>query len=301
MNTPVLFIVFNRPEFTLNVFESIRKAAPKKLYVSADGPRTNVAEDLENCKKARTIATKIDWDCELHILFHNYNLGCKTAVSTALNWIFEKEESAIILEDDCVPDPSFFPFCSQMLNEYKNDKRIISINGFNFGYQGNPNSYFFSSLMCMWGWATWKRSAASIDYNMTKWEKTRFKKLNTLFLLKSDNYNWIEYWWREFNKISNNEIDTWDYQWIYYQLSNRLLSIVPNRNLIENIGFNMNATHTKNEASIIAQTQSNSLSFPLMHPLAVVKDKIYEREYLMKLWVYLPNYNLGYFLRSIFK
>ena len=170
-DTPVLFIIFNRPETTSLVFEQIKKVQPKYLFIAADGPRSNMPGELELCNAAREIVLNgIDWDCKIKTLFRTENAGCKKAVSKAINWFFDNVEQGIILEDDCLPDQKFFTFCKEMLWEYKDDMDIIAINGCNFNYHKNDDEgYFFSRYMNVWGWATWKRAAEMIDYNMPSW------------------------------------------------------------------------------------------------------------------------------------
>jgi hypothetical protein len=152
-----LFLVFNRPDTTSQVFEAIRKARPPKLYVAADGPRLDREGELEKCAQVRAIATAIDWPCELHTLFRDLNQGCKIAVSTAITWFFEHEEQGIILEDDCLPSQSFFLFCQEMLNHYKNDTRVWHVAGvYPFATDSRDcNAYCFSEYSPIWGWATW--------------------------------------------------------------------------------------------------------------------------------------------------
>jgi len=160
MNTAILFLIFNRPETASQVFKKIRLARPPRLYVACDGPRNNHSTDIEMVRLTRDLVTKVDWPCNIKTLFRDHNLGCKKAVSSAIDWFFEKEEQGIILEDDCVPHLDFFNFCEKLLNYYKNDKRVFTITGVNFQnekWRGEA-SYYFSKFNHCWGWATWKRS-----------------------------------------------------------------------------------------------------------------------------------------------
>ena len=176
-NNPILFLIFNRPETTAPVFEQIKKIQPKYLYVAADGPRSNRPGEDELCKASKAIVLEgIDWDCEVKTLLRGKNMGCKRAVSDAINWFFENVEQGIILEDDCLPDESFFYYCEQLLEKYKYDNSIISIGGTNLGYHfENNDSYAYSKFMNMWGWATWRRCVPLVDYKMNKWKNMRFK------------------------------------------------------------------------------------------------------------------------------
>lgn len=289
-DTSILFLIFNRPDTTSLVFEQIKKIQPKYLFVAADGPRDNRPGEDDLCKTSRDIVLKgIDWDCEMKTLFRDENLGCKKAVSGAINWFFENVEQGIILEDDCLPDQSFFLYCEQLLEKYKDDEQIISIGGTNLGYLlKNKDSYAFSRFMNMWGWATWKRAARLVDYDMKSWKQKQFK---TLFLQKriqshyfSLDINWINYWKNHFNLTSTGKINTWDYQWIFTQLYHNKISIFPSHNLIKNIGFTEQATHTVYPDHPIAQLSLQSIQFPIIHPQKRDLERDYEEDYLKKVW-----------------
>ena len=303
--TPILFLVFNRPEETERVLEAIKKVAPKYLYIAADGPRENRDGEIELCEKVRSIVSNIDWACEVKTLFRDKNVGCKKAVSEAINWFFENVDQGIILEDDCLPDSSFFPYCEQLLEKYKNDESIISIGGINLGYTFNGiHSYAFSRFMNMWGWATWRRSAKLVDYDMGKWENKRFKNLflhrklqDNLFLL---DYNWIKFWKNYFNLTLSGKMDTWDYQWIFTQLFLNKKSIFPARNLIKNIGFSDTATHTFNPNHPITRLNLESINFPLIEPVYKGHDEVYERNFIKKIWFRYNKETLYKIVRSNF-
>jgi len=260
LNTPVLFLVFNRPESTRKTFQMIRKAAPSKLYVAADGPRKEVAGELKKCNDVRQVVQEgIDWECEVFYLFQESNLGCGKAIQQAINWFFDAEEMGIILEDDCVPNDSFFPFCSEMLERYKYSSDVFHINGSNFQYgiQRGVSSYYFSSLVHVWGWASWRRAWQFYDKEMTDYATLKsthpFKKILP---------------WEQFDEVFSGKVDTWDLQWFFTCLKYNALTIVPNASLIKNIGFESNdATHTtfKTPDYILSNHQS-ALTFPLLHP-----------------------------------
>ena len=186
METAVLFLIFNRPENTDKVFKKIKNVKPKKLYIAADGPRENNINDKVNCLKAREVINKIDWNGEVKTLFRDKNLGCKLAVSSAIDWFFENEEMGIILEDDCLPDPSFFYFCQELLQKYKDDKRVMMISGFNYLLNSLEirESYFFSNYYPIWGWATWRRAWKLYDNEMKNWDY--FKENNNLVWIYKD-------------------------------------------------------------------------------------------------------------------
>lgn len=267
--SPVLFLTFNRLDTTKRVLAAIKEVKPSRLYVASDGPRESKSNELEVVNKVRDfILNNIDWDCEIFTLFQKQNLGCGKAVSTALNWFFENEEKGIILEDDCLPSTSFFKFCDELLERYYNDERIMHISGNNFqdGKIRGNGSYYFSRISHIWGWATWRRAWKLYDFEM--------KSLNTFIQTEMGKSIWykkkiINYWIKQFKNVAAHKIDTWDYQWNYCLLVNNGLSILPNLNLVENIGFHNEATHTKD---IDFTMYKYEIDFPLIHPIIFVPD-----------------------------
>lgn len=238
--TAVLLLIFNRPHTTKLVFEAIRKAKPKRLYIAGDGAR-NEAERTK-VADARAVLDLIDWDCEVKTLFREENLGCKDAVSGSIDWFFNQEEEGIVLEDDCLPSESFFAFCSELLEKYRNDERIGHIGGANF-QQGNTigdGSYYYSRLTHVWGWAGWRRVWNTYDVDMKSFKDFKVDDLENL--TSHAPYRWI--WYQNLAATFRGEINTWDYQYAYCNLINNRLSIIPNQNLISNIGFGEDATHT---------------------------------------------------------
>lgn len=242
---PVAFIIFNRPDLTEIVFEAIRQAKPKKLLVVADGPR--FTEEAEKCEKARAVIGRVDWECEVLTNFSDTNLGCKRRVSSGLDWIFSEVEEAIILEDDCLPAPSFFDFCQTLLDKYKHDERIMMIGGINFQPDNHRNdySYYFSKYVHIWGWASWRRAWEHYDVDIKTWQE--YKNLGLMDSVCNDPDE-KKYWSDIFDKVYDGGIDTWDYQWVYTCWSQNALSILPHFNLISNIGFRLDATHTINDS-----------------------------------------------------
>ena len=240
----MLFLIFNRPETTYKVFKKIKNVKPKKLYIAADGPRENNINDKVNCKKARGVINKIDWDCEVKTLFRDKNLGCKLAVSSAIDWFFENEEMGIIMEDDCLPDQTFFYFCEELLNKYENDKRIMMIAGTNFLFSSHDleESYFFSYYYPIWGWATWRRAWNFYDIEMKGWKEFKLKNLLKHYYDDSDMVNYVE---SMLEATYEGKINSWDLQWVYTCLKQNGLSIIPKNNLISNIGAI--GTHMGNE------------------------------------------------------
>ncbi len=209
---PVLLIVFNRPETTLRVFQAIREARPAKLFVAADGPRESRPEEKERCSEARKIATAVDWPCDVHTLFRENNLGCKRAVSSAIDWFFEHNEEGVILEDDCLPHPSFFPFCEIMLERYRGVDRVRMVTGTNntLGRFRRPRSYVLSKYFSIWGWATWRRAWRDNDITIQGWpEFRRSGKLDVLI----GNKHMARFLTKMFDLCYEGKLDTWDYQW----------------------------------------------------------------------------------------
>ena len=270
LKVPVLFLIFNRSDTTQLVFNEIRKAQPAQLFIAADGPRKDRPEDIENCRKVREIIRQVDWDCSVSTLFRDENLGCKRGVSSAIDWFFSHVDEGIILEDDCVPDPSFFPFCQELLERYRDDERIMVISGDNlqFGRRKSQYSYYFSRCFHLWGWATWKRAWDNYDIKMELWPK--IKETGRLKDILHDP-NAEKYWEIIFNDTYNNKNDTWDYQWVFSCWIQGGLSIVPNNNLISNIGFNCSATHTTRD-SPFSKMIVEKIEFPLNHPEYIIRD-----------------------------
>lgn len=272
LRTPVAFIIFKRADTTEKVFEAIRKAKPRKLLVIADGPRQDVPGEAEKCSYTRAIVERVDWDCEVLTNYSEVNLGCKKRVSSGLNWVFQNVEEAIILEDDCLPDPTFFQFCASLLDKYRNDRRIFSISGQNllFGQKRTDYSYYFSRHTYVWGWATWKRAWHYYDLNMKLWPE--IKEKNFLSDLLVDRQA-VKHWSKDFQGLYNGQIDTWDYQWMFACWTQNGLNIHPNSNLVSNIGFGSESTHTARKKSRYAAISTEPINFPLQHPPYLIYDR----------------------------
>lgn len=281
--TPVLFVIFNRPETSRVVFEAIRQAQPPRLYIAADGPRPGVANEKERCDSAREIVQAVDWPCEVSTLFRDQNLGCGKALSSGITWFFEHEEAGIILEDDCLPSRSFFWYCEELLEKYRNDTRVMHIGGNNFldGWQSDGRlSYYFSQCGHIWGWATWARA----------WKKYDFKMKLFPFLCTNGYFNYFFlnklekiYRLRKFSQVYDAKIDTWDYQWDFARFTNSGLSIVPMKNLVKNIGYGMEATHTTDDDHEYGNLQIHEITLPLRHPAYVLRDFDSDRKYFRTL------------------
>jgi hypothetical protein len=259
--TPVLFMVFNRFDTTKQVFEEIKRAKPKQLFIASDGPRENKVGEKEKVEEIRKyILQNITWKCNIKTLFREKNLGCKYACAEAITWFFENVEQGIILEDDCLPSQSFFRFCQEILEKYKSDEKIMHICGTNVETESNiSESYFFSNTFNVWGWATWRRAWENYDVNMKEWKKWRIKIFN---LMKDHSIiNQIRSW-RIFALTYRGKIDTWDYQWIFHCLIHKGLCVIPKKNLVTNIGF-YEGTHTTNYGNE-KTLKKLELDFPLL-------------------------------------
>ncbi len=279
VQSPILFLIFNRKEETQILFNAIRDVRPKKLYVAADGPREN-ENDILACHETKLILKKIDWDCELITLFRKENLGCGKAVSRAITWFFENENEGIILEDDCLPNRDFFRFCDSMLEKYRFDNRIGHICGSNFqdGKKIGDGDYYFSHVHNIWGWATWKRVWSSYDFEMTFLQKAQKVDFLSSIYPKMSIKRHLN---NEFESTQKKLIDTWDYQYVFLNLVNGYLSIVPNNNMISNIGFGSNATHTFDMKSPYANVKSITLNEIIRSPSIIVPN-LQADEYSLK-------------------
>ena len=261
-NTPVLLLIFNRPALTERLLEVLQKAAPSKLYIAADGPRNDAETEL--CNATRSLFDNLNWPCEKKQLFRTHNLGCKQAVSEAITWFFEAEECGIILEDDCLPSLSFFGFCSQLLERYKDDERIGHIAGVNFqkGIHRGDGDYYFSRLTHVWGWAGWRRVWKEYDADISSFPLFESEQhVNNSGSHAPFAEHWIKY---AFGAVYHHQINTWDYQYAYLNLISNRLCIIPNKNLVSNIGVGESGTHTKDAHPFQNQPleEMNTLTHP---------------------------------------
>ena len=267
----ILFVLFNRPDTTQRVFDQIRDAKPKRLYLTADGPRPGFPDDEELCRRTKEIVGEIDWDCEVKTLFRDENAGCKNGVSAAINWFFSQEDEGIILEDDCLPAISFFKFCDTLLEKYRHDTRIRHITGCNlqFGKKWGNSSYYFSNRTHVWGWASWRRVWDDYDLNLDKYHETDIKQqMKNIY----DDDLVAESWANIFKELKAGKINSWAYPLDFANFFNNGLVIIPNENLISNIGFSADATNTLNKNSIYANIPLVEIT-EIHHPLFVVPEK----------------------------
>jgi len=246
---------------------------PKKLFVIADAARTDRPGEVEKCEATRAVVEQVDWDCEVRANYSDVNLGCAKRISSGLNWVFEQVDEAIILEDDCVPHPTFFPFCEELLDKYKYDNRIASISGQNvqFGRKRTDYSYYFSRYNHCWGWATWKRAWQDFDIYMKNWPEIQKENfLNDILLDRKA----VSYWQNRLQHVYDNPLSTvWSYQWTFASWIQNRLGIISNVNLISNIGFNTDSTNINfKQKSPHDNMPTEPLEFPLKHPPFVFRD-----------------------------
>ena len=290
-NIPILFLVFNRPETTAKVFNKIRSIKPKKLYVVADGPRKNNNNDIVNSNKVKDIIKQVDWPCKVKKLYRKENSGCRVSVSNGITWFFKHEKMGVILEDDCLPNNSFFNFCEKLLLKYEFDNRVMHISGNTFisdkiRSKYITGDYFFSKYPHISGWATWRRAWNLYNHNMSNYN-------NNLKKIIDNNNSLLEklYWSKIFKLVYNNKINSWGYVWLYSIWENKGLSIQPKYNLVKNIGFGIDATHTNKIISGFSNYHYLKLK---KHPLIVDSNKFVD-SYISKY-----HYNisfLGLFLK----
>jgi len=284
-DTPILFINFNRPSNTARVFEKIQERKPRYLFVFQDGPRNGNVEDIIKCKEVRAIFDRVDWDCELRTNFSGINLGCGKGPATAITWFFNNVEAGIILEDDCLPHLHFFDYCAQLLLQYKNDVDVAVIGGANFLENVKDSfSYRFTAYAEIWGWATWKRVWDKYDYDFNV-SVSEFRKQVKPFLRSK---NALKYWCDILEMVQSDQTKSyWDYQMHLKLMYNHSIHILPNVNLISNIGFGDDSTHTTDVNSIFSNKAMGSI-LPIQHPAqkniqSKIDNKRY-KHYIVKLY-----------------
>ncbi|HXG29189.1 MAG TPA: hypothetical protein VNJ47_10145 [Nevskiales bacterium] len=271
-DTPIVLLIFNRPRPTARVFAEIAKVRPRKLLVVADGPRPGRSGEDRLCAETRAVIERVDWPCDVQTHYSDINLGCRQRITSGLDWVFSRVDRAIILEDDCLPDPSFFRFCTELLERYRDDERVHMIRGGNFleGRRPVDTSYYFSRWFHIWGWATWARAWHHNDVSMADWPRLR-------------DSGWLESFLptpamcaraREiFDDSYAGRLDTWEYYWVYSSWLRKALAISPATNLVTNIGFGEDATHLRNSRHPHSELPVTPMAFPLRHPEMVCVSK----------------------------
>jgi hypothetical protein len=269
---PVAIFLYNRPEKLDRVFASVTAARPRELLLIADGPKD--AADARGCSAARAVVEELGWECEVSRLYSPVNLGCHVRVRTGLDWVFSRVDRAVILEDDCVPAASFFPFCAALLEYYRDDYRIMDIAGSNFRVTPRPYSYYFSAYAGVWGWATWRRAWLRAADTFERWpELDRMGLLESVCTSGSE----VRLWRSRFDAAyGGRQILPWDWQWHLTLWAENGLSAVPSANLVSNIGFGRGATHTKRPGHPGANRPLASID-DISHPPAVFRDRAADR------------------------
>ena len=243
---PVLVVAFNRPDLLARLIQRLREVQPERVFVAIDGPRPDRPDDAERIRACRDLAGTIDWPCDVSTLFQDVNLGCGLGVSSAITWFFQHVERGIILEDDILPDPSFFGFCAELLERYHNNPRVFAISGCNVvprSELANPaNDYRFSQVPLVWGWATWRRSWREHRLDDRGWYR-RLTPIN-LWRRSGRSLSGAFFWATNFELTARGDVDTWDWQLMCAAMRVRQLTAISNVNLVENNGFGADATHT---------------------------------------------------------
>lgn len=285
IKTPVALLVYNRPEATERVFNRIATVRPRRLLVIADGPKD--AADAAKCDRVRSLVEDAPWDCDVERNYADSNMGCRERVVSGLNWVFDGSDTAIVLEDDCLPDSSFFRFCDDLLAFYADNPRIGHISGSNLAQasgtaSGGRNSYYFSRYSTIWGWATWRRAWRLYDADLGMWPEVRSSGGHyDLFRTAAEAEYWAWYW----DAVKARDIDTWDVQWLFCMRVSNSLAAIPNVNLVTNIGFGKEATHTRDSGGHGANMPAETASFPLHHPASMVcnedADDYFARQHLL--------------------
>jgi hypothetical protein len=275
--TPVALFVFNRPDCARQVLQAVRIARPRQLLVVADGPRSSRPDDAPRCAETRALFERLDWDCEVLYNYADTNLGCRQRITSGLEWVFSQVEEAILLEDDCIPDPTFFRFCDELLERYRHDARVMTISGNNphRGWRRGSASYYFSRFFNCWGWASWRRAWQLYDPQMQRWPQVREGGWLGDIL---GNSRAEQYYRRVLQDTFEGRIDTWDYQWLLSGWLQNALHVQSGVNLVTNIGFDGRATHTSGRDSVYVNQHSASLAFPLSHPPFMVADSQADRQ-----------------------
>lgn len=274
-DVPLLIVAFNRPEKTRRVFEAVRAVEPRRLYLAADGPRAGVPTDAERCERTRRVLDDVTWPCEVQRLYQPHNLGCKRGVAAAIDWFLAHEESGVILEDDCVPAVDLFPFWAELLERYRDAPEVMMIGGHNplERWDAGGASYVFSRTTPLWGWATWRRAWARYDPAMASWGDPQARAV-VRSRLPAAEYSIIS---QKFDSVYEGRLDSWGFAWTLAMLINEGVSVMPARNLITNIGFDSEATHTRRPSRRAGAVPLHPCEFPLRHPTSTTPDQAFDR------------------------
>lgn len=300
-DVPVLIVAFNRADRLATLIDRLREVKPGTVYVAVDGPRPHVADEVARVVATRERVELIDWPCEVHTLFREQNLGCGRGVSGAISWLFEHEERGIILEDDVLPDPSFFRFCEELLVRYESDPRVWAVSGCNFvppAVRASAASYRFARVPHIWGWATWRRSWSPYEFNLARWR--RRLPARELWQAAGRSPAGFAYWSAMFDVMGRGLVDTWDLQATHAAFVSRGLTATANVNLIENLGFGSDSTHTEVRPTYLREAER--LTFPLVHPTSMHTDSVadsWTRKHVLEAtWTGIGRQGLRFLRRS---
>ncbi|NEP18054.1 MAG: glycosyltransferase family 2 protein [Leptolyngbya sp. SIO4C1] len=298
MSTPVVLIVFNRPDTTQQVLEAIQQVQPRKLFVIADGPRQEVSADAEKCAATRKLLEAVEWDCELLTNFADTNMGLKRRVSTGLDWVFTQVDEATILEDDTVPHPSFFRFCQELLEQYRHDRRVTSITGTNLlgEWKSDMQSYHFSNYFNSWGWATWKRVWDNYDVDMRLWAEPEARSRVRDVIADDRQYGNRK---RLLEATYQGKTKSWAYQFFFMSLLNSGLTITPAVNLVANVGFGQQATNTRSLAASQRRLSAQAMPFPLKAPIGLAVDRDHDYQRYKQVWERTLSKRIRWKLRAL--
>jgi hypothetical protein len=271
-DVPVLVIAFNRPDRLATLLDRLRDVKPSVLYVAVDGPRAGVRGETDQVLATRDQVGSVDWSCDVRTLFREDNVGCGQGVSGAISWLFSEQDRGVILEDDLVPDPSFFAFCEALLDRYEHDDRVWAVSGCNFvppGHLPEGESYRFAKVPHIWGWATWRRSWAHYRFDVRGWR--RRLPAADLWRVAGRSPAGLAYWAGMFDLMARGAIDTWDVQAVLTAFAEGGLTATSNVNLIENVGFGAASTHTESRPMYLREVEP--MRFPIVHPDRVASDQ----------------------------
>lgn len=297
-NVPILLVIFNRSEITEQVFNRIKEIKPKYLYIAADAPRDNIVGEKEKCEQTRKIVELIDWECDVKRNYADINMGADKRMATAIDWFFSNVEEGIIFEDDCLPGESFFSFCEQMLEKYRDNDKIMHISGdnFQFGKTKIETDYYYSYYAQTWGWATWRRAWQKFDWQINTWpDFLHANKINNIFKDKKQK----KYWLKFLQAIYEKKYNFWDAKWMFAVWQNNGLAVIPRKNLISNIGYGNDATHTRVQSKlanvkcekltitnspkdIIANTTADKVTFANYYETSLLNKLVYKLVHLLR-------------------
>lgn len=289
LNTPVALFIFKRPHETARILETIRQVKPPKLFVVADGPRPDREGEAELCAQTRSVIEKVDWDCEVFTDYAPENIGCQKRLSSGFNWVFDTVEEAIIIEDDCLPDLTFYAFAEELLSRYRDDNRVFSITGQNlqFGRKHNDYSYYFSRYPNSWGWASWRRAWKYFDLEIKLWPEIR--ESNKLTDILRDPQT-VKVWKQTFDMCYDRRLNAcWDFQWTFANFIHNGLTIVSQTNLVKNMGHGIGATHTSDVNSPYSNMVVEPMEFPLKHPPFMIRESLADQFTQDTFYDYAPS------------